>query len=103
MRSGLSKLWGFLLCFCLASAVPSLLAGKKKDKADPGPNEPRRAVHALNRLTFGPRPGDLQQVMAMGVDRWVDLQLHPEKISDGALETRLSSFRILRMSPKEIA
>ena len=66
------------------------------------PNEQKRAVHALNRLTFGPRPGDVQQVMAMGVDRWIDLQLHPEKISDSAVEARLAPFRTLRMSSKEI-
>ena len=59
-------------------------------------------MHALNRLTFGPRPGDVQQVMAMGVDRWIDLQLHPEKISDTAIESRLAPFRTLRMSSKEM-
>src|SRR5579859_3500816 len=103
MKFGFSKLWGFLLCLSLACAVPQLLAGKKKDKTDPGPNEHKRAVQALNRLTFGPRPGDVQQVMAMGVDRWIDLQLHPEKISDSAVEARLAPFRTLHMSAKEIA
>lgn len=103
MRFGFSKLWGFLLCLSLACVVPQFLAGRSKDKADPGPNEQRRAVHAVNRLTFGPRPGEVQQVIAMDVDRWIDLQLRPEKISDNALEARLSSFRILHMSPKEIA
>ena len=38
----------------------------------------KRAVHALNRLTFGPRP-DLQRVEQMGVEKWVDLQLHPKE------------------------
>jgi hypothetical protein len=84
MRSNAGKLALFLVCLSLACAVPELF-GKKKDKAaDSGPNEQKRAVQALNRLTFGPRPGDIQQVMAMGVDRWIDLQLHPEKIPDGA-------------------
>src|ERR1035438_891607 len=101
-RSSLGKLALFLLCLSLACAVPQLLA-KKKDKAgDDGPNEQKRAVQALNRLTFGPRPGDIQQVTAMGVDRWIDLQLHPEKIPDNAIEARLAPFRTLRMSSKEI-
>ena len=79
------------------------MLAKKKDKpADPGTNEQKRAVQALNRLTFGPRPGDVQQVMAMGVDRWIDLQLHPEKIPDSAIEARLAAFRTLHMSSKEI-
>ncbi len=38
--------------------------------------------HVLNRLTFGARPGDVEAVRAMGVDRWIDLQLHPERIND---------------------
>ncbi len=60
-------------------------------------------MQALNRLTFGPRPGDVQQVMAIGVDRWIDLQLHPEKIPDSAIESRIAGFRTLHMSSKEIA
>jgi uncharacterized protein (DUF1800 family) len=99
----------FRVCLVLAllvsiSAVPQLLAKKKdKDKAaDAALSDQKRAMQALNRLTFGPRPGDIQQVMAMGVDRWIDLQLHPEKIPDGAMEPRLAEFRTLRMSAKEI-
>jgi uncharacterized protein (DUF1800 family) len=103
-RSTFGKLALFLLLLGLACAVPQLLAKKKdKDKAaDAGAAEQKRAVQALNRLTFGPRPGDIQQVMAMGVDRWIDLQLHPEKIPDSAVEARLVPFRTLRMSSKEI-
>ena len=104
MRSRFGTLSATLLFLCLACAVPRLLAGKKnKDKPEASPNEQKRAVHALNRLTFGPRPGDVQQVMAMGVDRWIDLELHPEKISDAALESRLAGLSVLRMSPHEVA
>ena len=103
----LLKITLFLLCLGLASTVPQLLAKKKdknsKDKAaDAVAAEQKRAVQALNRLTFGPRPGDVQQVTAMGVDRWIDLQLHPEKIPDSAVEARLAPFRTLHMSSKEI-
>jgi len=92
----------FLLCLSLASTVPQILAKKKDHPADAASNEQKRAVHALNRLTFGPRPGDVQQVMAIGVDRWIDLQLHPEKIADKDVEARLEPLRTLRMSTKEI-
>jgi hypothetical protein len=102
MRLGRTKFVSFLLCFSLACTVPQLLA-KKKDKIASSPDDQRRALHALNRLTFGPRPGDVQQVMAMGVDRWIDLQLHPERIDDKALDARLEAFRTLRMSTREIA
>src|SRR5581483_11350728 len=59
-------------------------------------------VHALNRLTFGPRPGDVDRVVSMGVDKWIEQQLHPEKIEDSALDARLSSLRTLRMSTREL-
>jgi uncharacterized protein (DUF1800 family) len=58
--------------------------------------ERQRAEHALNRLGFGPRPGDIDRVAAMGVDKWIDQQLHPERIDDSAVETRLASFETLK-------
>jgi uncharacterized protein (DUF1800 family) len=94
------------LCLSLACVVPQLLAKKKegnKSSAISGASDQKRALHALNRLTFGPRPGDLQQVMTMGVEQWVDLQLHPDKIDDSALNARLAPFRTLRMSTRAIA
>ncbi len=106
MRLGRPKFAIGLLCFCLACTVPQVLAGKKdKDKAayDSNNKDQKRALHALNRLTFGPRPGDVQQVMAMGVDQWIDLQLHPKQIDDSGLDARLEPLRTLRMSTKEIA
>ena len=101
MRSSMTRAAVFLLCLSLASTVPQLLA-KKKDQPNAASNEQKRAVHALNRLTFGPRPGDLQQVMSIGVDRWIDLQLHPERIVDKDVEARLEPLRTLRMNTKEI-
>lgn len=102
MRLGRTKFVILLFCFSLACTVPQVLAGKK-DKTASGASDARRALHALNRLTFGPRPGDLQQVMAVGVDHWIDLQLHPDRIDDSALNARLEPLRTLRLSPKELA
>src|SRR5712692_5554119 len=39
-------------------------------------------VHALNRLTFGSQPGDVARVRAMGLKKWIALQLHPERIPE---------------------
>jgi len=78
-------------------------AGKAKVRiASSAMSERKRVVHALNRLTFGARPGDIEQVTAMGVDKWIELQLHPEKIDDNALQARLAPFRTLRMNTREI-
>src|ERR1700727_4055480 len=98
----------------LACSVPPLLADKKdkdkdkdKDRLPAGASnhmsDQRRSSHALNRLTFGPRPGDVQRVMAIGVDHWIDRQLHPDKIDDSALNARLEPFRTTRMSTEDLA
>jgi len=63
----------------------------------------QRAIHALNRLTFGPRPGDVDAVMAKGLDGWIEDQLHPESINDGAVNARLGPFATTRMDAKQLA
>jgi uncharacterized protein (DUF1800 family) len=66
------------------------------------PND-RKIQQALNRLTFGPRPGDAQQVKAMGLKKWVDLQLHPERTPENpVLETKLQTLDTLKMSGSEM-
>jgi uncharacterized protein (DUF1800 family) len=55
-------------------------------------NARQRAQHALDRLAFGAKPGDVERVMAIGVDRWIAQQLHPEQIADGAVEAHLASM-----------
>jgi uncharacterized protein (DUF1800 family) len=62
----------------------------------------KRIVHALNRFTFGVRPGDVERVRVVGLDKWFDEQLHPEKIDDGGVDSRLAPFRTLKMSTKEM-
>ncbi|MDP9170267.1 MAG: DUF1800 domain-containing protein [Acidobacteriota bacterium] len=42
----------------------------------------QRILHALNRLTFGPRPAELDEVRRAGVEKWIELQLHPERIAE---------------------
>jgi uncharacterized protein (DUF1800 family) len=87
----------------LAVAAQIALAKKKDPPASPSQmSEQKRAIHALNRLTFGPRPGDIERVISMGVDNWIALQLHPEKIDDSALDARLEPLRTLRMSTREL-
>ena len=87
----------------LGLACASAGFGKKKPNAAAlEMNEHKRVYHALNRLTFGPRPGDADRVMALGIDKWVELQLHPEKIDDSALDARLAPLRTLRMNTREL-
>ena len=56
-------------------------------------------IHVLNRLTFGPRPGDVEAVRKIGVKKWVDLQLHPERIAENPeLVQKLAPLESLRLS-----
>ncbi len=56
----------------------------------------------LNRLTFGPRPGDAAAVRAMGIDSWIDLQLHPERIDDSKADQLLSDYQIFTMKTGDV-
>ena len=63
----------------------------------------QQILQALNRLTFGPRPGDIGEVQRLGVEKWIELQLHPDRIPENpVLEARLKPLETLRMEPEEI-
>src|SRR6202011_5540525 len=62
----------------------------------------QRVLHALNRLTFGPRPGDIDAVRAIGVQKWFEGQLNPAAIDDSALEQRLDMFPAMKMRQAEL-
>ncbi len=104
MKLGRLQIGLVLLLSLLGFAVSGQLAlGRKRDKQLTAEiDQQKRALHALNRLTFGPRPGDVDHVMSIGVDKWIDQQLHPDKIDDSALDARLSPFRTLHMDTREI-
>lgn len=54
------------------------------------PGDDAAVEHALSRLTFGARPGQVARVQAVGLDHWIDEQLHPERLTDEALDRRLT-------------
>lgn len=83
----------------IAALGVSVLASAKKN-ALRSADEQKRALHALNRLTFGPRPGDVDRVVSVGVDKWIEQQLHPDKLDDHALEARLAGFTTLKMDTR---
>jgi uncharacterized protein (DUF1800 family) len=102
---------------CLAVFLAALLVlppgkafafGHKKKKEQPtaasaSPLTPdQRVLHALNRLTFGPRPGDVAAVEAMGLDKWIDEQLNPETIDDSAFDARLADYPAMRLSQHDL-
>ena len=63
----------------------------------------KQAIHVLDRMTFGPRPGDIEQVRKMTVEKWIDLQLHPERIAENPiLETKLKPLQTLQLATWEL-
>jgi uncharacterized protein (DUF1800 family) len=64
--------------------------------------EDEAIVHALNRLAYGPRPGAVERIRRMGLEKWIDQQLNPESIDDSALDQRLEKYPTLRMSSKQL-
>ena len=60
-------------------------------------------VHVLNRVAFGPTPGDIEHVRAIGIPRYIDEQLHPDRLADAGMDARLAGLPTLRMSSREIA
>ncbi|MGA7791471.1 MAG: DUF1800 domain-containing protein [Candidatus Acidiferrales bacterium] len=119
-RTRPSSLAGMIFIFILAASTfagPYLLAASdKKDskgktaessksmKGVPteGLTEDEAILEALNRLGFGPRPGDLERVKEMGLQKWIDQQLHPDSIDDSALDARLQRFPTLKMSSAKL-
>ncbi|MBK6844620.1 MAG: DUF1800 domain-containing protein [Gemmatimonadetes bacterium] len=62
----------------------------------------QQARHALNRLAFGPRPGDVARVTAMGVDRWIAQQLTPTRLDDSAMDRVLAPYATLDATAGEL-
>ncbi len=62
----------------------------------------QKIVHLLDRIGYGPRPGDLERVRAMGIARYIELQLHPEQVDDSLVETKLKGFQSLDMTAAEL-
>jgi uncharacterized protein (DUF1800 family) len=54
--------------------------------------EQERVLQALNRFTFGPRPGDVAAVETMGLQKWFEMQLHPERIDDAGFSLEMGQF-----------
>jgi uncharacterized protein (DUF1800 family) len=91
----------------LPPGEPFAFARKKKKEqptaASASPlTQDQRVLHALNRLTFGPRPGDVAAVEAMGLDKWIDQQLNPETIDDSALQARLAAYPAMQLSQHDL-
>ena len=102
-----------LLAAMLVAAAPISLVAQKTGAKAPAKSVIARSdvrelpadqqiIQALNRLTFGPRPGDVAKVRAIGLDTWIDLQLHPDKINDNAMDAFVGKYAALNQNQNDL-
>lgn len=94
---------------CSANATRTAASGRTPTPlVVVSPAEPREQTadqqvqQVLNRMAFGPRPGDVAKVRAMGVDQWIALQLAPDRIDDGAADRIVASYEMLGRPTSEL-
>ena len=64
--------------------------------------EEQKMLHLVNRITFGPRPGDVERLRQMGIEKFLDQQLHPETIDDSDVERRLAVLPTIQLASTEL-
>jgi uncharacterized protein (DUF1800 family) len=96
----------YLTVFALVALLvfPALQGAQKGAQmaADRELTADQQVTHVLSRLSFGARPGDVQRVRAMGVDQWIDEQLHPERITDDLTDTFMRQYQSLELAPAQL-
>ena len=84
----------------LATAVAGTAAGRGPERDIPEQPDEKTIAHVLNRIGFGPAPGDVERVRRMGLEAFIEQQLHPERLTEAAVTARLSGFRTLGLEPQ---
>ncbi|MDP3719406.1 MAG: DUF1800 domain-containing protein [Acidobacteriota bacterium] len=88
--------------FAVLSLIAVVAGHPQAGGPDPLPSGDDAVTHALNRLTFGPRPDDVARVKAMGLQQWIDQQLDPSRIDDRALTATLARLATLSLDSQTI-
>ncbi len=88
---------------CALRTAPVTAEDHQSPPAVSASSDERAVTHLLSRSTFGPRPGEAEQVARLGIKAFIDLQLHPERMDDSRLEARLATLPTLAASPRTLA
>ena len=94
-------LMGLLAVSLVATAPANLAAQASSAVIAPDLTEAQRVFHVLNRLGFGPRPGDIDRVMAMGIQAYIEQQLYPDAIPDPVVERKMAGYTTLHLTIEE--
>ncbi|MGA9856108.1 MAG: DUF1800 family protein, partial [Gammaproteobacteria bacterium] len=85
----------------LSAASLVMLAAQSTGKSTD--SQQQRILQALNRLTWGPEPGEMAAVQKMGLKHWIDDQLHPDRIPESPVLTAdLLPLSSLTMTPAQV-
>lgn len=85
-------------CDAAVDSLAVALDPGSDDFRPPSAAEIDDASHVINRLTYGPRPGDHARVSQMGVRAFINEQLHPEKIGDRRAEWKVNGLESIHAS-----
>jgi uncharacterized protein (DUF1800 family) len=86
-----------------AVAAAATLTAASPGSAVPSKPDDKTILHVLNRVAFGARPGDVDQIRQMGLSAYIEQQLHPERLPDAQMAARLAGFATLDKSSRELA
>jgi uncharacterized protein (DUF1800 family) len=84
-------------------ATTAALTAQNSLKGVPAEPDDRTIVHVLNRLGYGPAPGDVERIRETGLQAYIARQLQPEHIADAVMAERLAGFTTLALSTRELA
>ncbi len=106
LRGALAVVLCLNLCMPAAAAGPAptanSAAASRPSYSSPELQGDARILHALDRFTFGPRPGDVEAVRAMGLEAWFERQLHPANIDEADLDARLAQYPAMQWSVEDL-
>jgi uncharacterized protein (DUF1800 family) len=86
----------------LAIALPGLVFPLAPISGDKKLTEEQKIIHVLNRLGFGARPGDIEKVKAIGLQKYIDQQLSPSTINDAVAESKVKNLEVFGMTTAEV-
>jgi len=109
-RALLACLLSFSTFLSVGIDPPAATAAEKKPKPDTvlkglpitALTADEAILHALNRLAYGPRPGDIERIKQTGLAKWIEQQLNPNSINDSSAEVRLEIYPTLRMHTPQL-
>jgi len=100
LSNSLKKVFAAVAIYAVLMPAGVLAAGGASDKK--GLTDDQKILHVLNRLGFGARPGDVEKVKAIGLQKYIEQQLNPSSIDDRSAEAKVKYLEIFNMTTAEV-